>query len=340
MNKSNYLFTSERLGFRNWKHEDLVEFSKLNSDEEVMEHFPNTLSEKEVKELIKKLNNHFTKNGFTYYATELLATTEFIGMIGLAYQEYHTAFTPAVDIGWRLKKSAWGKGYATEGAKRCLQYAFQELGISKIISVCTIKNQKSENVMKKIGMTKVGIFNHPNLANFPAYQKHFCYEITKNNKRNFEIIEVKTEQEFDMIRTLFREYQLELGKDLSFQSFEEELQNLPKIYQEEKGALLLLKDLGDEQFVGCIGLKSLANNICEMKRLYVKPLYRNKKYGLELVHSILSIAKKLNYQEICLDTLKELKAAINLYKKLGFIETEPYYYNPYEDVVFMRKRIQ
>ena len=179
MIKDEYIFKSDRLGFREWSKNDLEEFLKLNSDEEVMEHFPKILSKEEVEEFIEKLKNHFEKNGYTYYAIEILDEKEFIGMIGIAFQEYQTKFTPAIDIGWRLKKSAWGKGYATEGAKRCLKYAFDELGIDKIISVCTIKNQKSENVMKKIGMKKIGEFNHPELAEYPEYEKHFCYEIIK-----------------------------------------------------------------------------------------------------------------------------------------------------------------
>jgi RimJ/RimL family protein N-acetyltransferase len=183
MKKSDYIFKSERLGFRNWRNEDFLEFAKLNSDGEVMEHFPKILSEKKVEDLMEKLQNHFTKNRYTYYATEILETKEFIGMIGLAFQKYKTNFTPAIDIGWRLKRNAWGKGYATEGAKRCLDYAFNELDIRKIISVCTIKNIKSENVMKKIGMTKKGEFKHPELINHPEYEEHFWYEIINNNKR-------------------------------------------------------------------------------------------------------------------------------------------------------------
>ena len=177
--KNKYLFKSARLGFRNWKAEDLVEFAKLNADEAVMEHFPKTLSNNEVIEFIGRLKRHFEENGFTYFATEILETKEFIGMIGLALQKYKTEFTPAIDIGWRLKRTAWGKGYATEGAKRCIEYAFNDLAINKIIAVCTVKNGKSENVMKKIGMTKKGAFNHPELRNHPEYEKHFCYEIIR-----------------------------------------------------------------------------------------------------------------------------------------------------------------
>ena len=179
MKKEKYLFKSERLGFRNWTDDDLEEFAQLNSDEAVMEHFPNILSIEEVKKFIGQLKNHLVENGITYYATEILASKEFIGMIGLAAQKYQTKFTPAIDIGWRLKRSAWGKGYATEGAKRCLEYGFEDLDIKRIISVCTLKNHKSENVMKKIGMTKIGEFNHPEMANFPDYERHFCYEMLK-----------------------------------------------------------------------------------------------------------------------------------------------------------------
>lgn len=178
MKVATYLFNSQRLGFRRWRSEDLDEFAKLNSDEQVMEHFPNTLSKPETQDLIDKLEHHFVENGFTYYATEILETNEFIGMIGLAFQQYETAFTPAIDIGWRLKKSAWGKGYATEGARRCIEHAFDELDLQKVIAVCTVKNQKSERVMKKIGMTKIGTFNHPELVGHPEYTKHFCYAIS------------------------------------------------------------------------------------------------------------------------------------------------------------------
>jgi len=163
-----------------------------------------------------------------------------------------------------------------------------------------------------------------------------------NNQRQnegFEIIQVEKEEHFEVIRTLFTEYQKELARDLSFQSFSDELANLPQKYNDANGGLLLLKDLEDDKFVGCVGLKTLKPQHCEMKRLYVQPDYRAKKYGLKLVHAILVLAKELNYQVMWLDTLTKLQPAIRLYKKLGFVETEPYYHNPYADVVFMRKEI-
>jgi RimJ/RimL family protein N-acetyltransferase len=126
------------------------------------------------------LQKHYEKKGYNYFATEILKTGEFIGFVGLAYQDYKTDFNPAVDIGWRLKKSSWGNGYATEGSKRCLEYAFKELKLERVISTCTEKNSNSENVMKKIGMIKKGMFNHPKLKEFPEYEKCIWYEINKN----------------------------------------------------------------------------------------------------------------------------------------------------------------
>ena len=175
-----YLFKSERLGFRNWTKNDLTEFAKINADLEVMEHFPKPLTKKETSEFIDRLENHYTKNGYNYFATEVLENGELIGFIGLAFQDYKSEFTPAVDIGWRLKKSSWGKGFATEGAKKCLDFGFNNLNLDKIISTCTEQNSKSENIMKKIGMKKIGEFNHPKLKEFPEYEKCLCYEINKS----------------------------------------------------------------------------------------------------------------------------------------------------------------
>lgn len=174
-----YIFTSERLGFRNWTRKDLPDFAALNADPEVMEHLPKPLTEKESEDFLSRLQKHYEQWGFNYFATEILRTGEQIGFIGLAYQDYQAAFTPAVDIGWRLKRSAWGKGYATEGAKRCVDYAFNELDMDRIISTCTKSNSRSELVMCKIGMTKKGTFLHPKLKDFPNYQKCVWYELKK-----------------------------------------------------------------------------------------------------------------------------------------------------------------
>ena len=175
----NYLFTTERLGFRKWSLDDLEEFALLNADKEVMQHFPKTLTKEETRASIIRFQKHYNNFGYNYYATEIKETGEFIGFIGLAYQDYESDFTPNVDIGWRLKKSAWNNGFATEGAIKCLDIAFNQLKIDKIISTCLLKNLGSEKVMQKIGMKKVGTFKHPKLKNTPEIQTCLLYEINR-----------------------------------------------------------------------------------------------------------------------------------------------------------------
>lgn len=178
--ENRYLFISQRLGFRNWKASDVTEFAAINADPMVMEHFPKTLSDHETKAFVERLKAHYDKHGYTYFATEVLETGELIGFIGLAYQEFESEFNPATDIGWRLKKTAWGKGYATEGALRCLDFAFNELKLKSIVSIRTENNLKSENVMSKIGLHKKGVFLHPNLKDYPEHEKCVWYEIERD----------------------------------------------------------------------------------------------------------------------------------------------------------------
>ena len=181
MNKQEYLFKSERLGFRNWDPTDLDDFTLLNRDPEVMRHFPSPLTREDTKTLMDRLQRQFAEKGYTYFATELLQTGEFMGFIGLVWQEYKAPFTPATDIGWRLRKQFWGKGYATEGAKRCLEFAFNTLGLQKVVSVCPVSNHRSETVMKKIGMRKEGEFEHPGLPGNSRLNPCVWYEVKKRN---------------------------------------------------------------------------------------------------------------------------------------------------------------
>ena len=177
--KNEYLFTSERLGFRNWQEKDKVPFYKMTSDKEVMEYFPNTLTKKESDDLIKKLSNHYLKNGYTFFAVDVLKTKQFIGFIGLVNAEIETDFTPCIEIGWRLQKESWNNGFATEGAKRCLKFAFEVLKAKEIYSYTALDNKKSENVMQKIGMQKQGTFEHPLLEDGHWLKTELYYKISK-----------------------------------------------------------------------------------------------------------------------------------------------------------------
>jgi RimJ/RimL family protein N-acetyltransferase len=156
-----YLFQSQRLGFRDWQASDLKKMAAINADPDVMEFFPKVQTEEETQQFIERMQKQFQEKGFCYFAVDKLENQELIGFIGISQQTYEADFTPCIDIGWRIDKKEWNKGYATEGAKRCLEYAFQELGLKNIYAVAPKANQKSELIMKKIGMEKVKEFEHP-----------------------------------------------------------------------------------------------------------------------------------------------------------------------------------
>jgi len=151
----------------------------INSNPKVMEYFPMILNQKQTNEFITRLQTQYSKNGFCYFAVDKLESNEFIGFIGIAELTFKSDFTPCVDIGWRLAQSEWGKGFATEGAKKCIEFAFNEIELKNIKSICPETNNKSEKIMKKIGMKKTKSFNHPLLSEFKKLEKCVLYEIEK-----------------------------------------------------------------------------------------------------------------------------------------------------------------
>jgi RimJ/RimL family protein N-acetyltransferase len=177
MMQKDYLFRSERLGFRNWEQSDLDDLARMNASQEVMEHFPSRLTKEQSALFLDRLQQHYDSYGYTYYAVDLLETGRFIGFIGLAYQDYETQFSPATDIGWRLLPEAWGKGYATEGAKRVLKHASEDLKLDYIFACCTLNNRASEKVMQKIGLQKQGVFKHPKLKAWPDLEDCLWYDL-------------------------------------------------------------------------------------------------------------------------------------------------------------------
>lgn len=175
------MLETERLILRQWKESDYLPFIKMGLDPKVMEYFPNLLSKDESLEFINKVKEIIDKNKWGFWAIELKQSGEFIGFIGLHNQPEQFYFSPCVEIGWRLAKEYWGKGYATEGAKAALEYAFNHLNLNKVVSFTADINIPSESVMKKVGMTKVCEFNHPKLTSGHRLQKHVLYEILNPN---------------------------------------------------------------------------------------------------------------------------------------------------------------
>ena len=178
-----YLFVSKRLGFRNWQRKDLSRMAAINANAMVMEHFPSVLTREETAHFLDVQKQQFIEKEFCYFAVERLDTEDLIGFIGLSQKTFRSDFTPCIDIGWRLSHTVWGKGFATEGAQRCLLYGFDTLQLKEIKAICPVVNYTSERVMQKIGMQKVGNFLHPLLKGDSRLQNCIVYEIKKELQR-------------------------------------------------------------------------------------------------------------------------------------------------------------
>ncbi len=168
-----------RLKLRAWKEEDKEPFFKLNSDPRVMEFMPKLLSKQESDNFFERINLGFKKHGYSFFAVELIENKRFIGLIGLSIPKFESFFTPCVEIAWRLAYNYWGKGYATEGAKASLDYGFNELNLSEIVSFTVPQNLRSRQVMQRIGMTFINEFEHPSLPEGHCLKKHVLYKTPK-----------------------------------------------------------------------------------------------------------------------------------------------------------------
>jgi RimJ/RimL family protein N-acetyltransferase len=170
---------TERLILRHWRESDREPFARMNADPRVMEFFPAVLSRAESDALVDRIGAHFAEHGFGLFAAELRAAHHFIGYIGLAVPAFDAAFTPCIEIGWRLAADLWGKGLATEGARDVLRFAFTELKLDAVVSFTVPGNQKSRRVMEKIGMTHDprDDFEHPNLPEGHPLRRHVLYRL-------------------------------------------------------------------------------------------------------------------------------------------------------------------
>ncbi|MFC5183445.1 GNAT family N-acetyltransferase [Actinomadura harenae] len=172
--------SSERLVLRRWREDDRAPFAALNADPEVMRHFPDVMTRAESNALADRLDAAIEARGFGFWALEVAATGRFIGFTGLSVPRFDAHFTPAVEIGWRLSRDSWGHGYATEAARRSLDVAFSDLGLTEVVSFTAVENTRSRAVMRRIGMTRDpdDDFDHPNLPESHPLSRHVLYRVT------------------------------------------------------------------------------------------------------------------------------------------------------------------
>lgn len=156
-------------------------------------------------------------------------------------------------------------------------------------------------------------------------------------KEEYEIITVQSRDKYKELAGLFREYERYLGFELTFQNFTAELEHLPAMYGPPDGRAYLLEQ--DDMAFGCVAVRKLEDGVGEIKRMYLKPDYRGKGFGKVLMDLALDASHELGYRKVRLDTLDTMKAALAVYKKAGFYEIPKYRENPFENAVFMEKKL-
>jgi RimJ/RimL family protein N-acetyltransferase len=154
----------------------------LNADPEVMRFFPSTLDRERSDAMAERISARLAEDGFGLWAAEVPGVAPFIGFIGLARPNFEAHFTPAVEVGWRLARPFWGRGYAPEGARAAVGHGFDVLELDEIVSMTIPANTPSQRVMQKLGMTRdpADDFDHPNVDR-GAMRAHVLYRLRRTD---------------------------------------------------------------------------------------------------------------------------------------------------------------
>jgi len=170
--------STDRLLMRRWLQSDREPFAALNGDQETMRFFPETLDRVASDALVDRIESRFDEQGYGLWALEVTETGQFIGFTGLNPMPDGTPGAGGLEVGWRLAKSAWHHGYATEAAKAALAVAFDGLGLDEIWSMTSVINEPSMAVMRRIGMTEAARFDHPRVPQGHVLAAHVAYHLT------------------------------------------------------------------------------------------------------------------------------------------------------------------
>ena len=174
------MLETERLRLRQWQARDAEPFAAMLADPDVMRYFPATLDRQQSDALMTRLQQRISESGYGFWAAERRDTGTFIGFVGLNVPDYTLPFAPCVEIGWRLARSAWGHGLASEAARAALRYGFDVLQLPEIVSFTSEHNLRSQAVMQRLGMQRDvhGDFLHPKLASDHWLACHVLYRLT------------------------------------------------------------------------------------------------------------------------------------------------------------------
>ncbi len=173
--------TTQRLLLRHWRQSDRDGFAAMNADAEVMRHFHGTLEAGDSDALLQRISGELDQRGWGLWALEERASGRLLGFTGLSPVPFPAPFTPAVEIGWRLVRSHWGRGLASEAARASLSYGFDELSLPEIVAFTFVGNERSRAVMDRIGMTHdpADDFEHPLITEGHPLRPHVLYRLRR-----------------------------------------------------------------------------------------------------------------------------------------------------------------
>lgn len=172
-----------RLHLRNWQPADLVTFAELNADPQVMQFFPDRLDRQQSDALAARIQRHTEQYGFGVWVLESHEQPGLIGILGLQHVLFDSAFSPAVEIAWRLLPAYWHQGLATEAAQAALRFAFEQLALPQVLAFTVPANQPSQALMQRLGMQRdpAEDFLHPLLPKNHPLRPHVLYRIDRAN---------------------------------------------------------------------------------------------------------------------------------------------------------------
>ncbi|QLB50080.1 GNAT family N-acetyltransferase [Streptococcus sanguinis] len=172
------ILETDRLILRDLQESDLPALIAMNQDPEVMQYFPKPYSQAESLRLYQGIQDEAKAYGYSLWAVEEKTSQEFIGLVGQHHSDLRIfAGKEAIEIGWRLRKEFWNRSYATEAAQACLDFAFQQAGLSEVYSFTSLLNLPSQKVMQKLGMEFVKEFNNEKVPAASPLYRHTLYRI-------------------------------------------------------------------------------------------------------------------------------------------------------------------
>ena len=175
--------TTPQLLLRQFRDSDLEPLIAMGQDPVVMKHFVSPMTREQTIAMYGRITEHWEKNGFGVFAIEIPGEVEFAGFIGLIVPRFEASFTPCIEILWRLIPSVHNKGYCTEAARACIDWGFNQLHFKEILSFAVPQNIPSWRVMEKIGMQRIGEFDHPLVEDGHALKRHLVYAVKAGENR-------------------------------------------------------------------------------------------------------------------------------------------------------------